>query len=215
RVAGAIMGCKDELVSQNASTMLWAHASVGLVDSPLFTVIAPRVKTLLCQCNNQDLANIAWSYAVANVDAPTLFDENFANDLLMNKNKFSDAQFSQLYQWHIWQKEEKGNTGLPPGFGERCYEAFTRTKPTVSALQRGVVSVLHSIGFEPKEEQLTQWGFSLDATVEVNGRNVGVEVDGPSHFIGRKPTGRTLLKRRQMANVEGIMLGVCSTLGVG
>ena len=69
-----------------------------------------------------------------------------------------------------------------------------------------VVSILCSIGLKPKEGEQTQIGYSLDALVKVNGKNVGVEVDGPSHFIGRKPTGSTLLKRRQIANVEGITL---------
>ena len=40
--------------------------------------------------------------------------------------------------------------------------------------------------------------------MEVNGKRVGVEVDGPSHFIGRKPAGSTILKRRQISAVEGI-----------
>ena len=42
--------------------------------------------------------------------------------------------------------------------------------------------------------------------MEVNGKKVAIEVDGPSHFIGRKPTGSTMLKRRQIANAEGIPL---------
>ncbi|KAL7527120.1 hypothetical protein ACHAXR_001814 [Thalassiosira sp. AJA248-18] len=121
-------------------------------------------------------------------------------------NRFDIPQLGSLYQWHLWQKEEKGDTGLPQVFQKRCYEAFVPDETTVSALQRDVVSVLHFMGLQPKEEQLTQKGFSLDATVEVNGRQVGVEVDGPWHFIGRKPTGSTILKRRQIANVEGIML---------
>ena len=69
-----------------------------------------------------------------------------------------------------------------------------------------VVSILCSIGVKPKEGEQTQIGYSLDALVKVNGKNVGVEVDGPSHFIGRKPTGSTMLKRMQIAIVEGISL---------
>ncbi|KAL7530256.1 hypothetical protein ACHAXR_003391, partial [Thalassiosira sp. AJA248-18] len=191
---------------QHLSNIVWAFASVCLVDSPVFNAVVPRVKVLLHQCNNQDLTNIAWSCAVANVDAHTLFDGHFTNVLLEKMNRFNVAECSQLYQWHLWQKEEKGNIGLPQVFQERCYEAFFPDETQVSVLQRGVVAVLHSMGLKPKEEQLTQRGFSLDATVEVNGRKVGVEVDGPSHFIGRKPTGSTALKRRQIANVEGIML---------
>ncbi|KAL7538009.1 hypothetical protein ACHAXR_008216, partial [Thalassiosira sp. AJA248-18] len=193
-------------VPQGLSNIVWAYATSKVLHTALFDRMAGVIMGRTRECNNQHLANIAWSYAVANVDASGLFDGHFLDVLLEKTNRFSDAQVSQLYQWHIWQKEEKGNTGLPPGFGERCYEAFTSTKPAVSALQRDVVSVLRSIGLSPKEEQLTQRGFSLDSIVEVNGQKVGVEVDGPRHFIGKKPTGSTLLKRRQIANVERMKL---------
>ena len=51
-------------------------------------------------------------------------------------------------------------------------------------------------------------GYSIDAVVEVNGKTVGVEVDGPSHFIGdsRSLLGRTILKRRQVPAIDGIEL---------
>jgi hypothetical protein len=40
--------------------------------------------------------------------------------------------------------------------------------------------------------------------VEVNGVKVGIEVDGPSHFINREATGSTLLKCRQVNTLDGI-----------
>ena len=45
---------------------------------------------------------------------------------------------------------------------------------------------------------LTPQGYSLDLVVRVGGGDVAVEVDGPSHFWGRAPTGSTRLKRRQL-----------------
>ena len=50
----------------------------------------------------------------------------------------------------------------------------------------------------PEEEVLTTNGYHLDALVEVNGKRVCIEVDGPSYFVGRQPTGNTLLKRRRV-----------------
>ena len=46
----------------------------------------------------------------------------------------------------------------------------------------------------------TAQGYSLDIVVSVHGREVAVEVDGPSHFLadGRTPSGATALKRRQL-----------------
>ena len=40
--------------------------------------------------------------------------------------------------------------------------------------------------------------------MEVNGKKIGVEVDGPTHFIGRNPSGSTILKHRQVTNLDGI-----------
>ena len=50
-----------------------------------------------------------------------------------------------------------------------------------------------------QEERVLEEGYSLDLVVEFGGEElIAVEVDGPSHFVGRVPTGATLLKRRQL-----------------
>ena len=51
-------------------------------------------------------------------------------------------------------------------------------------------------------------GYRLDAIVQVKGKQVGIEVDGTSHFInrGKTPTGSTILKRRQVSSIDGIEL---------
>jgi hypothetical protein len=76
----------------------------------------------------------------------------------------------------------------------------------LSRFQDDVVSVLSSIGLRPEEEVLTASGYRLDALVEVNGMKVGIEVDGPSHFIIREPTGSTILKRRQVKKLDDIQI---------
>jgi hypothetical protein len=73
-------------------------------------------------------------------------------------------------------------------------------------LQDDVISVLSSIGMSPEEEVLTPSGYRLDALVEVNGEKVGIEVDGPSHFINREPTGNTLLKHRQVSTLDNVQI---------
>jgi hypothetical protein len=40
------------------------------------------------------------------------------------------------------------------------------------------------------------------------GREVAIEVDGPSHFCGRTPTGATALKRRQLRAAGWALLPV-------
>ena len=53
---------------------------------------------------------------------------------------------------------------------------------------------------------LLKSGYRVDALVQLNGKKIGIEVDGPSHFVGREPAGSTILKRRQIPNIDGIML---------
>ena len=60
----------------------------------------------------------------------------------------------------------------------------------------------------PREEVRTPLGYSLDAVVDFEGREVAVEVDGPSHFVGREPSGATALKRRQLRAAGWALLSV-------
>lgn len=57
-----------------------------------------------------------------------------------------------------------------------------------------------------EEVILERTGYSVDALVEIDGEDIAVEVDGPSHFIGRRPTGSTMLKRSQIKNLEDVAL---------
>ena len=77
-------------------------------------------------------------------------------------------------------------------------------------LQDDVVAQLSSTGLQPNDEVLLDSGYRIDALVEVNGKTVGVEVDGPTHFVGRSksPIGGTILKRRQVPLIDEIEL-VC------
>ncbi len=67
---------------------------------------------------------------------------------------------------------------------------------------------LRALGLAPREEVRTPQGYSLDAVVSHGGREVAVEVDGPSHFVGRTPTGATALKRRQLRAAGWALLPV-------
>jgi hypothetical protein len=191
---------------QALSNFLCAYATVGLIDQHLFTSFAPAVKSVLSQCNSQDLANIAWAYAVANVNDPSLFNTDFMNALQSKENDFGTEGYRQLYQWQLWQDEIKSGINLPPALHKKCCQAFLLQLPQPSILQDDVVSVLSSLGMSPEEEVLTLSGYRLDALVEVNGIKVGIEVDGPSHFVNREPTGSTLLKHRQVSTLDGIRI---------
>ena len=93
---------------------------------------------------------------------------------------------------------------------------FALDRVCSSFLQDDVVRELTSIGLRPQEEMLMPSGYRLDAHVMANGVNIGVEVGGPFHFTGYLPNGHTILKRRQVPNIDGAMNGcVSALLGVG
>ena len=199
----------EDFISQEVASLLWSYATMGMVDKQLFSSFVPIAVQLMDKCNNnQDLGVIAWAYAVVDIEAPTLFNDHFIDECLEKKDGFSVKDLSQLHQWHLWQTKEKSRTGLPEALQDRCYKAFISEEPTPSKLQDDVVSQLSSIGLGQNEEVLLDSGYRIDALVEVNRKTIGVEVDGPSLFIGRSksPLGSTILKRRQVPSIDGIEL---------
>ena len=205
---------------QELSNIVWAFATSGESHPLLFQKLAvvviarskdfnsqgPAVKSVLIQCSSQALANIAWAYAVANINDPLLFNTDFVDVCQAKANDFGMEGYFQLHQWQLWQDEIKSGINLPPALREKCRQAFISRLPEPSRFQHDVIFELSSIGMSPKEEVLTPSGYRLDALVEVNGVKVGIEVDGPSHFINQQPTGSTLLKRRQVNNLDDIRI---------
>ena len=106
----------------------------------------------------------------------------------------------------VVQNEIKSGINLPPALREKCRQAFELQSYQSSNLQNDVISELSSIGLLPEEEVLTLSGYRMDAIVKVNGTKVGIEVDGPSHFMNREAMGSTLLKRRQVSTLDGIRI---------
>jgi hypothetical protein len=204
KMAHVAISRSNDFNSQNIANLLWAYATVRIIDQHLFTSFAPAVKSVLSQCSSQNVANIAWAYAVANVNDPSLFNSDYIDVCQAKANDFGTEECSQLHQWQLWQDEIKSGINLPPVLREKCHQAFISKLYQSSNLQDDVISVLSSIGMSPEEEVLTPSGYRLDALVEVNGIKVGIEVDGPYHFINREPTGSTLLKRRQVSTLDGI-----------
>ena len=103
-------------------------------------------------------------------------------------------------------REEHGSRwpGLPDSLRQACRDAFAEEEGRPSKLQSVVAKEIRSqcgVARVDEEHRCERSGYSIDALVTLNdGKEVAVEVDGPSHFVGRshQPTGATLLKHRQL-----------------
>ncbi|EJK73730.1 hypothetical protein THAOC_04631, partial [Thalassiosira oceanica] len=168
--------------TQHMSNFLWACATVGYTDERMFSAFAPVIESKLDECNKQDLANIAWTYSVANAPQDT-FNKGYVSALAAYENAFSKEALSQLHQWQLLQQELESGVELPQSLQEKCRNAFTSLGYSESKLQNDVVGELKAAGLDLDEEVLLGSGYRIDALVKIGDeRKVAVEVDGPSHF---------------------------------
>ena len=75
-------------------------------------------------------------------------------------------------------------------------------------MQRQVGAALTSLGLFLFEEMVLNEGYSLDFMMKWGGERLGIEVDGPFHFVDRAPNGATLLKRRQLRHLGWRLVSV-------
>ena len=155
------------------------------------------------ELNPQALANTAWAFAVLDhlPSESSLFDQRFAHHCDALAHEFSLEALCQLHQWRLWYVSERACSDALPGAAvlARCDSAFRAAEAQPSRLQRDVAKALASLGAAVQEEKVLAEGYSLDLVVDCGGEElIAIEVDGPSHFVGREPTGATLLKRRQL-----------------
>ena len=162
----------------------------------------------------QELANLAWAFAAANHPAPVLFDGDAFVALCERTLPPAPVPvLTQFHQWQLWVIERGERwPQLPPELARRCHAAFCADEGRPSQLQRDVVESLRFLQLgapvQLKQEVRTPQGYSVDAVVLYGGREVAVEVDGPSHFFGQIPTGATALKRRQLRAAGWALLPV-------
>jgi hypothetical protein len=201
--AGAVLRA-GEFNAQELASTAWAFATAGHAAPALFEAIAAEAALRVCKFNAQNLANLAWRMAAADTRSPAalvrLFGPNFGRRCDELADSFLDKGLSQLQQWWLWYALEQGQTaGLPScDLLQRCCVALPAEYGRPSELQGEVGSTLTSLGLWPRAEVRIAEGYRLDFVVEWCGGPVAFEVDGPSHFVGRKPNGATLLKRRQL-----------------
>jgi hypothetical protein len=66
---------------------------------------------------------------------------------------------------------------------------------SVSQFQKDVMRKLEKLDLAVDQEVQTLIGYSLDGLVTWCNCTVAVEVDGPTHFVDKRPNGATVLKR--------------------
>jgi hypothetical protein len=192
-----------EFDPQALASTAWAYATAQHAAPKLLDAIAAEAVPRGHEFNQLQLANMAWAYAAADHGSS---DVLFGTDAFVARCEAIESTFPaeglcQLHQWQLWLVERgEAWPRLPPLLAERCHAAFVAAEGRPSRLQRQVGAALKALGHEPREEVRTPQGYSLDVVVCIEGREVAIEVDGPSHFVGRThtPTGATALKWRQL-----------------
>eukprot|EP00956_Cyclotella_meneghiniana_P037576 scaffold140783_cov73-Cyclotella_meneghiniana.AAC.1 len=208
---GDEIAAKDNLASfnpQNLANIVWAYATSNKHHHGLFKKVGDEISKIdnFNLFTKQNLANMAWAYAVFNHDSSFMFDTSFRDELCDRQRDFTEEELGQLHQWHLWQTKELANEGLPKSMQDKCKQMFLSSGTTSSKLQKDVVRELKVMNLDPFEEYQTQSGYSLDALIDTEGKKLGVEVDGPFHYIDREPNGSTLLKQRQVSTIDEIPL---------
>jgi len=208
-LAAEAAGRVREFTPQELSNTAWAYATAGHAAPALLDALAAEAAGRVREFTPQELSNTAWAYAAADRPAPALFGGHDFVQRCAAERGFLPQHLSQLHLWQLWQ-EERGTAWppLPSELAQRCRDAFCQKEGAPSRLQRDVAASLCALGLALREEERTPQGYSLDAVVSHGGREVAVEVDGPSHFCGRTPTGATALKRRQLRGAGWALLPV-------
>mmetsp|Transcript_29552 Transcript_29552/g.44775 ORF Transcript_29552/g.44775 Transcript_29552/m.44775 type:complete len:300 (+) Transcript_29552:3-902(+) len=191
---------------QELSNMMFAFARNGHSSPQLFDIAAEEAIRKIDIFKTQEISNTLWSLAVMNCNVesalllfPTVLEIHDSETI-----SFSSDELRQLHQVILWLTiENQRMCNIPDELEEKCLSAFLRQQKQLSKFQNNVMSSFESLDLNVQEEVTCQrTGYSIDAIVTTkDGIEIAVEVDGPSHFVGRLPTGSSILKRRLLKNI--------------
>lgn len=197
--------------SQGIANTSWAFATVGHAAPAMFNALAAETATRVDRFKPQEIANTLWAFSVVAYTGhhhKTLESAAFRHVTIHLETRICSFGFStemkiQFYQWYLWHCERGGLAALPSPLVCRFRAAFQAMPVQSSRLQSDVCFVLRDLLRDQgavREEVTTKEGYTLDIVVRWKHHDVGLEVDGPYHFLRRsqRPTGATLLKRRQL-----------------
>eukprot|EP00316_Scyphosphaera_apsteinii_P000006 CAMPEP_0119299846 /NCGR_PEP_ID=MMETSP1333-20130426/1875_1 /TAXON_ID=418940 /ORGANISM="Scyphosphaera apsteinii, Strain RCC1455" /LENGTH=230 /DNA_ID=CAMNT_0007301417 /DNA_START=511 /DNA_END=1203 /DNA_ORIENTATION=+ len=193
------MANSGKLQGRALANVTYGAAKTGFCNthsSDLFRVLAVASTTHVGNFNSQDLANTAWAFATVDHASPALFDVQFAHRC--EAEICDDTHLAQMHQWFLWRAEQGLPSLVSSLFIQRCHDTFVKSPTSPSCFQHEVGAALASLGILCKQEVATAQGYTIDLVVERKGKTIGIEVDGPRHFVMQTPNGNTQLKRRQL-----------------
>ena len=200
--------------SRHITTLMWASAMLGAAPGPgVAAGLGARAVAVAGDFHAQGVANLAWALATLRADFGAAFRRALAGLVAAKAaaGAFAPAQLSQVHQAllvaradGLWGDSEEGRALLgDAGLARRCREAFEAWGSQPSSLEEEVAGCLRAMGAAFDREAVEpRTGYAVDFLVRTSGGPVALEVDGPTHFVGRagqerrRETGPTALKAR-------------------
>jgi len=199
-----------EFSSRDIANTVWAHAAIDHSAPELFNKIAEVALHRLREFNSQSISNTLWAYSASNCVSNIEFSSHprVLHLVVSLFNMFNEEELCQLHQWNLWGREVLGENLLPMDLSEHCLTVFSSVEMLPSKLHHDVVCKLHEIGVPLREKVPLKTGYSIDILLNYHGKNIAVEVNGPSRYIGQsqKQSGTTRLKHRQIGNLENFKI---------
>jgi hypothetical protein len=201
------------VLPQQFSNALWACAICAHWDSVVQQLLGRVRVSDLAQCNEQDLPNIAWAWAVlaclAQEDGSYERHEHCFQQVAAGLFKLAASRpasnlnkehFRQLYRAHLFAGH-LGIQGLPAGqVLEAAMQESIAADFTTSPWQRGVNSTLRQMGYTtqlegPSSDSLMTADIVITALPGGSHCSIAVETDGPSHYVAEQTDSRAVVDR--------------------
>eukprot|EP00958_Prasinococcus_capsulatus_P030543 scaffold8179_cov430-Prasinococcus_capsulatus_cf.AAC.5 len=194
-----------EFLSQNYANTIWSLSTMGYsLKGILSDETSAHVKELLPTFTPQDMANSLWSFAVSD-----LLECNMAKsiwDAVQNTpaEQFTLQELCQIYQAVRVEVGAGDETEHPVMAAHTqlyaaCIQAWSNEqhRHTVSQTQKSVFDTIKSMEYNVESERRLIGVVSIDIAIKLrDGKIIGLEVDGPTHFSvnTRRKSGSTVLR---------------------
>ena len=110
------------------ATMLWSYAILGHSAPKLFQSLGGvDVVPLLSEFKTDELAQLMWAFAAADIPNPQLFADPAFPRTLKRLDWQEKSALHQLHQWRLWCDERESAATLPEPLARRCARAFRST----------------------------------------------------------------------------------------